>query len=140
MGRGWVRPHELTSGGGRAIALPSRNSGRRTRVPSGSSHSPALQSAQIVSCNPDPITQRFPVHPAYPGFSTGRAAQANRLGEGSDDMAITIDISTGIDGEWTLQDNGNGADATSEVRDPNGNFFQAIPHPADSITILSRAN
>ena len=44
-------------------------------------------------------------------------------------MAITIDISTGIDGQWTLQDNGNAADAMSEVRDPNGGSSRPSPIP-----------
>ena len=54
-------------------------------------------------------------------------------------MAITIDISTGIDGEWTLQDNGNPSDGMSELRDPNGALFITFAHPGDSVTLLSRS-
>ena len=54
-------------------------------------------------------------------------------------MAITIDISTGIDGLWIIQDNGNPTDGMSEVRDPNGAGIQTFAHPADLVTILSRS-
>ena len=46
-------------------------------------------------------------------------------------MAITIDISFGIDGLWIIQDNGNPSDGISEVRDPNGALFTAFPHPGN---------
>ena len=45
----------------------------------------------------------------------------------------------GIDGIWSIQDDGTPGNGISEVRDPNGNLFQAFAHPADSITFLSRA-
>ena len=53
-------------------------------------------------------------------------------------MAIIIDISSGIGGLWTFQDNGNPCDGFSELRDPNGNLFITFAHPGDSVTILSR--
>ena len=54
-------------------------------------------------------------------------------------MAIILDISFGIDGLWTIQDNGNPADGISEVRDPNGALFTTFLHPGDSVTLISRA-
>src|SRR5688572_16505432 len=53
-------------------------------------------------------------------------------------MAIIIDISSGIDGLWTFQDNGNPSDGFSELRDPNGTLFITFAHPGDSVTLLSR--
>ncbi|QAY77403.1 calcium-binding protein [Sphingosinicella sp. BN140058] len=54
-------------------------------------------------------------------------------------MAITIDLSGGINGTYTIEDDGIAGNGTSIVRAPDGTVFTTFVHPADSITVLSRA-
>ncbi|PSJ38913.1 beta strand repeat-containing protein [Allosphingosinicella deserti] len=54
-------------------------------------------------------------------------------------MAITIDLSGGLNGNYTIEDDGIGGNGTSIVRAPDGTVFTTFAHPADSITVLSRA-
>lgn len=54
-------------------------------------------------------------------------------------MAITIDISIFGDGIYTVEDDGIPGNGVSVVRDPLGNIVSTFFHPADDLTILSRA-
>lgn len=54
-------------------------------------------------------------------------------------MAITIDLSALGDGIYTIEDDGTPGNGTSVVRDPLGNIVTTFAHPADSLTVLSRA-
>lgn len=54
-------------------------------------------------------------------------------------MPITIDLSGGLNGTYTIEDDGIAGNGTSIVRAPDGTVFTTFAHPADSITVLSRA-
>lgn len=54
-------------------------------------------------------------------------------------MAITIDLSVLGNGNYTIEDDGTPGNGVSVVRDPDGNVVTFFAHPADSLTILSRA-
>jgi Ca2+-binding RTX toxin-like protein len=54
-------------------------------------------------------------------------------------VALTVDISTGPSGTWTIEDDGTPANGTSIVRRPDGSLFQVVVHPADQLTFVSRA-
>lgn len=54
-------------------------------------------------------------------------------------MAVTIDLSGGANGTYTIEDDGIAGNGTSIVRAPDGTIFTTIVHPADGITILGRA-
>ena len=54
-------------------------------------------------------------------------------------MAIVIDLSGQVDGAFTIEDDGVGGNATSIVRRPDGTILATFSHPADSLTIISRA-
>ena len=54
-------------------------------------------------------------------------------------MAITIDISAGPTGTWTVEDDGTLGNNTSVVRRPDGTIFTTFVHPADAVTIVSKA-
>ena len=53
-------------------------------------------------------------------------------------MAIIIDLSGQVDGEFTIEDDGIVGNNTSIVRRPNGTIATTFVHPADSLTIISR--
>ncbi|MGV3492957.1 MAG: hypothetical protein ACO1OY_03740 [Ramlibacter sp.] len=54
-------------------------------------------------------------------------------------MAITIDLSVLGDGTYTIEDDGTPGNGTSVVRDPLGNIVTTFAHPADSLTVVSKA-
>lgn len=54
-------------------------------------------------------------------------------------MAITIDLSSLGNGTYTIEDDGTPGNGTSVVRDPLGNIITTFAHPADQLTIVSRA-
>jgi hypothetical protein len=54
-------------------------------------------------------------------------------------MAITIDLSSLGDGTYSIEDDGTLGNGTSVVRDPFNNIVTTFAHPADTLTILSRA-
>ena len=54
-------------------------------------------------------------------------------------MAITLNISGEVDGTFTLEDDGTPGNNTSVLRRPNGTIVSTFVHPADALTIVSRA-
>ncbi len=54
-------------------------------------------------------------------------------------MAITIDLSTLGPGTYTIEDDGTPGNGTSVVRDPLGNIIMTFLHPADQVTVISKA-
>lgn len=54
-------------------------------------------------------------------------------------MAITINLAILGNGTYTIEDDGTPGNGTSVVRDPLGNIITTFAHPADALTIISRA-